>query len=63
MKTKNKGGRPRILKANEDWVHVTLNMTPREAKLFDKLKGDRTRTEFVVWLMETVDSKKGAAID
>jgi hypothetical protein len=61
MKAKNKGGRPRILKTGEGWVHVTLNMTPREAKLFDKLKGDRTRTEFVVWMMEEIGNESKAS--
>jgi len=49
---KNKGGRPRILKLGEKWVTVSLNLTAREAKLFQKLQGKMTRSEFVVWLME-----------
>lgn len=43
--------RPRKLKDNEDWVIYTFNLSPSDAREFERLRKDKTNGEFVLHLL------------
>ncbi len=54
-----KMGRPSVLPEKQKWQFVTFNLTPKEKGRFDKLKGKRTRVDFLLELLDCYEELGG----